>query len=126
MAKVSPMQRTRKEIKKKGLPNWIVESWNPWGKVRVDLFNIVDLLVLDDGFLGIQVCGTDWMPHVRKMMDEESENTRAWLENNGRLELWGWRSLKKKRGGKAVIWKPRVADILLVNGELYFEERSMK
>lgn len=123
MAKTSPMQRTLEVIKKNETKYWIVEIYKTWAKRKVDLFNIIDLLVLDDGFLGIQVCGTDWAPHVRKLMGDESENTRAWLENQGRLELWGWRKIKKKRGGKAMVWKPRIADILLINGELIFEER---
>jgi len=123
MAKTSPMQRTLEVIKAEGLKYWRVEVWQQWAKKRQDLFNIIDLLVLDCGILGIQVCGTDYKSHVKKIMEDEAEHTRAWLESGGRLEIWGWRQLKKKRGGKAMEWKPRIADILIVKNELYMEER---
>ena len=124
MAKKSPMQRTLEVIKQDNLKYWIVEIYKTWAKRKVDLFNIIDLLVLDNGILGIQVCGTDWAPHYRKIMEDEKENTLAWLAEDGtRLEVWGWRQLKKKRGGKARYWSPRIADVSIVHGELYWEER---
>ncbi|MGD9825764.1 hypothetical protein [Desulfobacter sp.] len=89
------------------------------------MFNIIDMIALDNGVVGVQVCGADWMPHVRKITEDYAGNTMAWLSQPGtRLELWGWRKVKKKRGGKLMIWKPRIADILLVGGELFLEERN--
>jgi NADH-quinone oxidoreductase subunit D len=35
-----------------------------------------------------------------------------------------WRKIKKVRGKKATEWKPRIADVLIVNGEIYIEERE--
>lgn len=121
---MSPMERTLAVIKKHGLKWWKVEYWQQWAKRRIDLFNIIDLLVLDNGIVGVQVCGSDFAAHRDKLLKDEAENTRAWLENDGRIELWGWRKLKKVRGKKATHWKPRIADIVLSNGELYFEERG--
>ena len=121
----TPMQRTLAEIKKQNLTYWVVEVWKQWAKRRVDLFNIIDLLVLDNGVVGVQVCGQDVNSHKEKIMETEKHYTLAWLEQPGtRLELWGWRQLKKARGGKAKVWKPRIVDILIVNGELYWEERN--
>ena len=31
------------------------------------------------------------------------------------LELWGWRKVKVKRGGKAEIWQPRVREYTLAD-----------
>lgn len=121
---MSPVERTLAEIKKSGLKYWKVEHWNPYARRRIDLFNIIDLLVLDGGIVGIQVCGSDYQEHVRKLTEDEKENTLEWLKSEGRLEIWGWRQLKKVRGKKAMEWIPRIADILLVNGELYLEERN--
>ena len=70
------------------------------------------------------MCGSDFAAHRKKLMEEEAENTKAWLENEGRLEVWGWRTRKKKRGMKAKYWAPRIADITLSNGQLFFEERG--
>jgi hypothetical protein len=118
------LQRTTEVLRQHGLKYWKVEYWNPWAKIKVDLFNIIDLLVLDGGILGIQVCGSDFSSHVNKIRDDEKENTLEWLRSGGKLQIWGWRKLKKKRGGKAMQWKPRVADVMLVNDEIYIEERT--
>ena len=123
---MNPMQRTIKELKDAGVLHWKVEQpYSRFSKTRQDLFHIIDLLALDNGVVGIQVCGSDWMPHTRKMTEEHAVYTVAWLQQPGaRLELWGWRKVKKKRGGKVMIWKPRIADILLVNNSLFVEERD--
>ena len=118
------MERTLVEIKKAGLDYQIVEHWNPYSKRRIDLFGIIDLLVLDNGIVGYQVCGADYQPHIKKITEDEKEKTIKWLNSNGRLEIWSWRKLKKVRGMKAMEWKPRIADVLIVNGELYLEERE--
>jgi len=117
------LQRTLAVIKADNLKYWIVEVWKQWAGRRVDLFNIIDLIVLDNGILGIQCTGADFKKHKVKIMEEEKSNTMAWLEAGGRLEVHGWRKLKKKRGGKAMYWACRIADVLIVNGELYWEER---
>ena len=119
------MERTKKRLKEAGTINWIVEHYNPWSKTRQDLFHIIDLLALDNGVVGIQVFGSDWMPHIRKITEEHAAYTVAWLQQPGtRLEIHGWRKVKKKRGGKLMIWKPRIADILLIGGRLFVEERA--
>jgi len=116
----TPMQRTRKLLKEDNLPNWIVEHWNKWSKTRTDLFNIVDVLVLSERTLGIQVCGSDYQSHVKKI--RESEYTIPWLEAKNQLQIWSWRQWKKKRGMKAKKWVCCVADISLKDGEIYVEE----
>ncbi len=121
---MSPMQRTLTEIKKNGLKYWKVETWQPWVKRRVDLFNIIDVLVLDAGIIGVQVCGNDFAAHKHKILEQEKENTFAWLSAGGLLEVWGWRKLQKVRGKKATYWSPRIADVLIHNEELYWEERN--
>lgn len=126
----TPMQRTKAELKKHGILHRVVERYfpksakYPYG-CKEDLFNIIDVLALDSGIVGIQVCGSDYMSHKTKIMEQEKENTLAWLSQPGaRLEVWAWRRLKKVRGKKAMYWKPRIADVLIVNGELYWEERE--
>ncbi len=119
----SPMQRTKAELKKQGIINGVVERWIQRARKRIDLFGIIDLIALDNGVVGIQVTGSDFSSHKIKIMEDEKENTLVWLKNGGRLEVWGWRKLKKVRGKKATYWSPRIADVLIVNKELYWEER---
>lgn len=124
---MSPMERTKKVLKNKGIVHQKVEYWNGFVKphgIRVDLFNIIDIIALPGCILGIQVCGTDFASHKTKIMATEKENTKAWLVNGGRLEVWGWRKLKKVRGKKATYWAPRIADVTLDLGGLIWEERN--
>ena len=92
------------------------------------MFHIFDLIALDNGIIGIQVTGADIAEHKRKIMVEHAEYTHAWLENGGRIEIWAWRKkkarLKSGKIGKSYRWSPRMFDILLVLGELYWEERG--
>ena len=131
MAKTSPTQRTIRELKAEGRILDICEKWVrnpkiPGGGFRKDLFGFLDIIVLDrvDGIVGIQSCGQSWKAHVDKIMDSEcTENVIEWLMCGARLELWGWRKLKLKRGGKAMRWKARVAEITVNNsGNLEIKE----
>lgn len=85
----------------------IVERWNPYGGargVRQDLFGFLDLLALTGGrIVGIQACGGgDAAAHRRKIENEPKAHT--WLRSGLALELWAWRKIKAKRGGKLRIW----------------------
>ena len=60
---MSNMTRTLAELKKNNISYWIVENYNHFAKQRIDMFNIFDVLALDNGFVGVQVCGTDIKAH---------------------------------------------------------------
>ena len=120
---ISPMMRTKAALKKDEIKHGVVERWIQRARKRLDLFGIIDLIALDAGIVGIQVTGADFASHKIKIMETEKENTLEWLLNTGRLEVWGWRKLKKIKGKKATYWSPRIADVLIVNGELYWKER---
>ena len=120
---LSPTQRTLRELRKMGrlvdvCERWIPNPKHPGGGFRKDLFGFVDLIVLDpeQGIVGIQSCGQSFAAHLRKIMDSEcTDNVIEWLQCGGRLELWSWRKLKLKRGGKAMRWTPRVKEITLAD-----------
>ena len=123
----SPMQRTKKVLKEQGITHQKVEYWNGFVKphgIRVDLFNIIDIIALTGEITGIQVCGSDFSSHKKKIMEEYVENTLEWLKSGGKLEVWGWRKRKKVKGKKAIFWSPRIADIYIFHGELIWEERK--
>lgn len=111
---MTPTQRTLAALRKRGLKCGIVERWiaqaKPHGK-RLDLFGIIDILALDPvcGVIGIQSCGSAFSEHWKKLTIDNAQDTFDWLSTPGTsLELWGWRKLKLKRGGKAVRWSPRI------------------
>ena len=107
--------RTIAYLRKLGLRCQTVEQYNIYSRKYKDLFSIIDIILLDPsrGVVGIQACGTDFMEHVRKITGEEADNTRAWLESGAYLDIYGWRKIKEKRGGKRMVWQPRIQEITL-------------
>ena len=116
MGNISPTQRTLKANRNLGRICGIVERWQQYGGkfgIRQDLFGFIDIIAIDEhyGIVGIQSTGQDFSGHVKKIMELE-EIVKKWLDH-APLELWSWRKVKKVRGGKAMIWKPRVADFYI-------------
>lgn len=129
MAGLSPTQRTLGAMREQGRICGIVEKFNhhvgEFG-IRQDLFGFIDIIAIDpvNGIIAIQSCGQDFAGHIRKMTEERNDAMYQWLQH-APVELWGWRKVKLKRGGKAERWKPRVADFTLgENEELIVTERK--
>ena len=116
-------QRTLRELRAQGrivdvCERWIVNPGHPGGGFRKDLFGFIDLIVLDSeqGIVAIQSCGQAFKAHLDKIMDSDAtEFVIEWLKCGGHLEIWGWRKLKLKRGGKAMRWHPRIQKITLAD-----------
>ncbi len=115
----SATQRTIRELKNQGRVCAIVEKWNafagPHG-IRQDLFGIIDIIALDPerGVIGVQCCSGGMSTHYIKITEERAQETMDWLQTPGTvLEIWSWRKLKVKRGGKAMVWKPKIREITL-------------
>jgi hypothetical protein len=127
VASLSATQRTLRALRERGLVCDIVERWiqRPGFGFRKDLFGIIDLIALGpEGVIGVQSCSTDLAAHLKKITEDCYESTVNWLRTPGcTLELWGWRKLKVKRGGKAMTWAPRVITFGLDNGKLVWEEK---
>jgi len=91
----------------------------PFG-IRQDLFGFIDVVVLDPqrGIGAIQSTGSTFGEHINRILDSEvTEFVLEWLKSGGFVEVWGWRRVKVKRGGKALRWAPRVREITLKNLE---------
>jgi len=113
---LSPTQRTLRELRNQGRICGIVERFNQYAGphgIRQDLFGFIDIIALDPerGIIGVQSCGQAFAEHYRKITEERNQECFEWLRCGGKVELWGWRKLKIKRGGKAMRWQPRVQEI---------------
>ena len=102
-----------------------VQVYNPHSHRSRDLYNIIDLLSLTGGRLvGIQACGgSDAKKHREKLGDDP--RTFLWLKAGLDLELWVWRKVKLKRGGKKMIWavkRQRASPPKKVGGEIEWVE----
>lgn len=129
MAGLTPTQRTLKALRNEGRICAICEKFNPHvGQcgIRQDLFGFIDIIALnpDRGIVAIQSTGSDFAGHVKKLTEERNEAVYEWIRSGGRVELWGWRKIKLKRGSVALRWKPRIADIVIDNEEIVVKERK--
>ncbi len=122
MANKRPMARTLEHFREKNYTIDVVERWIG-GYTRKDFLGCIDAIAFFPGkseIFAIQVFGSDWGSHRKKIVDEQHPGALLWLNNkNTRFFFVGWRKLKYKRGSKAMRWKPRFGEVILnANGKL--------
>lgn len=104
---MSPTQRALAFCRKEGWTAQVVERWNPYARVRQDLFGVIDIVVLDGrpgGPLGVQVTsGSGHSARVKKAMAEP--RLAAWLDAPARFEVWSYS--KRGAAGKRKLWTLR-------------------
>ena len=101
---VSPTQRTLKKLKAEGWECAIVEKWNPWARIRQDLFGLLDILAIKGKeTLGVQ-CTT--LSNLGQRIEKfaQSDTTGKLRGAGWRLECHGWRKLKTG-------WEAKVVDV---------------
>jgi len=114
-------QKTLKHCRELGRTCGVVERFipqaGPFGK-RIDLFGFIDIICTDKGgemgngrgIIAIQSTGpSGHSAHKKTIL--ENENVPKWLEAGGKIELWSWRKLLVRRGGKARTWQPKIEHI---------------
>lgn len=91
----SPTQRSLKYLRDQGYEAQVVEKWNQWAHVRVDLFGWIDIVAVHPqlGILGVQTT-TDSHVSARALKARQNKALGHWLRGGGRLVLHGW--CKKK------------------------------
>ena len=100
MGSLTPVQRTMRELRNRGMVCAVVERFNqhagPHG-VRQDLFGIIDIIAVRPGLptLGVQVCSaTDHARRRTKAIEEARLIT--WLAAGNRFEVWSWKKTKRR------------------------------
>ena len=101
----SPTQLSLKKLKEDGYLVAITEHWNPFARIRQDLFGFIDLLAIKDGqVLAIQTTSKSNMnARVKKIGD--SEHIGKIRKCNWQIEVWGWSKNKSNR------WELKVIDV---------------
>lgn len=103
----SPTQRSLKLLRAEGYLCQVVEQWNPWARVRVDLFGLIDILAIRDGeIVGVQATTGENVSH-RAAKIAEHENTGAIRKAGIRLVIHGWRTVGGHGSKK---WECRIVD----------------
>lgn len=105
MAKMSPTQLTLRKLKTDGWTTLaIVERWNPFARIRQDLFGCIDILAIKDGdTLGIQ-CTTYGNRNARVKKISDNEHLPNMRKANWSIEVWGWRKKNNK-------WEVNIIDL---------------
>lgn len=109
----STTKATLAELRKRDILAGVTEKWNPHAHIRQDLWGFVDIIAVepDGDTVGIQTTVmTGRNAHLAKMRKGSTLNNaiRFLQGKNTRIELWLWRKLKEKRGGKRERWEPEV------------------
>ena len=103
--KTSPTQRSLAKLRAEGWTVAITERWNPFAKIRQDLFGFIDLLCIRDGAtLAVQ---TTVGGEVARRIAKIAELPEAGLVRKAgwSIHVHGWRKLAS---GK---WECRTVDI---------------
>ncbi len=103
----SPTSRSLDWCRKRGGIAQVVERFNSYAKIRIDLFGIIDLIWIPSdhsAIYGIQATSGDNVAHRSEKALQEPR-LRAWLRATGRFEVWGWRKLGDR--GKRKLWSLR-------------------
>lgn len=101
----TPTARTLKELKQTGYLAQVVEKWNPWAKIRQDLYGFIDVVAIKAGeswVLGIQ-CTMAGHSANRMQKAKASPNLAVWLACGNRFEVWGFS--KKGPRGERKTWE---------------------
>lgn len=99
---ISPTQRSLKHLRQLGWKVAVVEHWNPWVRIRQDLFGVFDLLALTGSSIwAIQVTSTSNVASRRAKI-LASEEAKLWCQSGGFIQLHGWS--KKGPRGKVKKW----------------------
>lgn len=94
----SPTQRSLKYLREAGNEAQVVERWNAFAHIRVDLFGWIDIVAVNPqvhGILGVQTT-TAANVSARALKARGNKALRAWLLAGGRLALHGWHKKKNR------------------------------
>lgn len=105
MAKTSPTARSLALLRQEGWTAQVVERWNPYAKVRHDLFQCIDILAINGkAVLGVQATsGSNISARLSKIASLPAAT--LWKASGGLLEVWGWRKVGAR--GKRKTWEVR-------------------
>lgn len=96
----SPTQRSLKLMRDQGYLCEITERWNPFAKIRQDLFNFVDILCVKDGKT-VAVQTTSYSNMSARIKKIQELDTYPIVQSAGwEIVVHGW---KKDKSGKWMV-----------------------
>ncbi|TKB74201.1 MAG: hypothetical protein E8D46_10140 [Nitrospira sp.] len=87
---MSPTQRSLAHLKTLGYQAKVVEKWNPFAKIRQDVFG-ADVLALKSGEPVLVIQATTGSNHAaRRVKLEEGGFIQLWHGSGATVEIWSW------------------------------------
>ena len=107
----SPTQRSLAHLKACGYIAQVVERFNIYAKVRVDLFGFIDIVAVGEaGIVGVQTTSTANMnARIQKIL--ALPEAKIWIQSGGKVVVHGW-ALRGK-AGKRKLWELKEKNITL-------------
>lgn len=109
----SPTSRTLAYLRKLGWRAQVVERFNRFAKVRVDLFGFIDICCLgksQKGVMAVQACaGASHAARRTKILG--LQDARLWLECGNSIYVISW--AKQGARGERKTWTARIEKIVL-------------
>lgn len=107
----SPTQRSLHKLRNEGYEPAVVEHWNPFAKIRQDLWNCLDIIAVDGrGVLGVQTTsGANLSHRLAKMRNNPL--LPIIMASGIRVEIHGWRKLRSRGKTKREKWECRVLEL---------------
>jgi len=92
----SPTQRSLDYLRKQGYTCQVVERWNPYGRVRVDLFGFIDIVGIKKGYTGVLGIQTTTRKNIsaRVLKIKREPVSKVWLLASNRIIVHGWEKNK--------------------------------
>lgn len=94
---MSPTQRALKHLREMGYQAQVVEKWNAFAKIRIDLFGCIDIVAVRPG---VPVLGVQCTSHsnISSRVEKSLVLGQMWLSTgHAQLEVWAWRKLKGQK-----------------------------
>lgn len=119
---VSPTQRSLAFCRDQGWIAEVTEHWNPYARIRQDLFGFIDILALREPgvpALGIQTtAAAGAAARVAKILEEPK--AVRWLASGNEIEVWDW--YKRAKPVDRKWWRLRRQRVYLKRGQLTVAE----
>jgi hypothetical protein len=95
---MTPTQLSLKRARTDGGFAQVVEHWNPFAKVRQDLFKWIDIVAVHPKLAGVIGIQTTTASNVSARAQKARHNPalKAWINAGGRLLLHGWEKKKNR------------------------------
>jgi hypothetical protein len=102
---MSPTQRSLKYLREAGHHAEVVEKWNPYARIRQDLFGFIDIVSMDgEKIYGVQTTSYSNMgARVKKIVSSDLYHIA--IASGWNIHVHGWKKNKKNR------WEVKITEL---------------